>query len=298
MKSPKMKRIKKILMIRILQFEKLTSSRSMKPVSFKSYNLNVTARNEYITWWELEELVLTCSFSQQDHSRRATEVGKTLSASDNGQKDCCMATEVGRTVLRGRQWSERPLSGDGGQKDHSRRATVWSERSLSDDEGQKDRSWQATVVGKTVVCQQRSEGLFSASDSGQKGRCLAMEVGRTVFGERHWLERSLSGDGGRKDTSCDNECILEHDVEFCYSVGDGGRKDCSQVTVVGRTVVDGRLRSERSYSCDIGWKDYSLVMEVGRTIVGERQWSERQLSSYGGQKDRTRHARVVRKTIF
>ncbi|KAI0494100.1 hypothetical protein KFK09_024231 [Dendrobium nobile] len=43
---------------------------------------------------------------------------------DRGLKDHILAMEVGRTVVSGRQWSERSLSGEGGRKNCSRWETV------------------------------------------------------------------------------------------------------------------------------------------------------------------------------
>ncbi|PKU80919.1 hypothetical protein MA16_Dca025503 [Dendrobium catenatum] len=46
-----------------------------------------------------------------------------------------------------------------------------------------------------------SVGPWSIGDWGQKDRCLAIEVGRTIIGRKPWSERSLSSDGCRNDRS-------------------------------------------------------------------------------------------------
>ncbi|KAH0466272.1 hypothetical protein IEQ34_006375 [Dendrobium chrysotoxum] len=101
-----------------------------------------------------------------------------------------MAMEVGRTVIGGRHWSERPLSRDGGQKD----------RSL------------AMEVGRTVV------------DGGQKDRSLAMEFGRTIFDGRHWSERSLSDDRDVQSFGIQNVRPAGYDRQRCYKMSSGDNR--------------------------------------------------------------------------
>ncbi|KAL0906901.1 hypothetical protein M5K25_025432 [Dendrobium thyrsiflorum] len=65
------------------------------------------------------------------------------SAGDTGHKDHRLVIEIGWTVIDGRQRSERPLSGDGGRKDRC--------LASSGEGGRKEHSRRATEVGKTIV---------------------------------------------------------------------------------------------------------------------------------------------------
>ncbi|KAL0920444.1 hypothetical protein M5K25_009582 [Dendrobium thyrsiflorum] len=79
---------------------------------------------------------------------------RPLSMGDEGRKDRCLATEVGRTVVWRRRL-EGPLSGDGGRKDRSLATEV--RRTVVGKGGRKDHNRRAMKGGKTFVGGRRRE---------------------------------------------------------------------------------------------------------------------------------------------